>query len=83
VGYARAYLNSGGPRLRYATEVVYPFYIVHQTVMLAILFYIVLWNASLWLKLAIVAAGTFVVTAVIVEGIRRVRVLRPFFGLRV
>jgi fucose 4-O-acetylase-like acetyltransferase len=32
LGFGQAYLNRPGPALRYASEIVYPFYIWHQTV---------------------------------------------------
>ncbi|HBY60547.1 MAG TPA: acyltransferase, partial [Solibacterales bacterium] len=39
LGYARARLNRGSDTLRYATEAVYPFYIVHQTLTIAAGYY--------------------------------------------
>jgi peptidoglycan/LPS O-acetylase OafA/YrhL len=82
VGYARALLHRDSPRLRYATEAVYPFYIVHQTVTIAAAYYVVQWPLPVWPKLAIVAAATFIGSWAAVEAIRRVRPLRPLFGLK-
>lgn len=82
VGYARALVHQSSPALRYATEAVYPFYIVHQTVLIAIGYYVIGWSAPWLLKFFIVAAGTFTGSWLIYEVIRRVQILRPLFGLR-
>jgi hypothetical protein len=82
VGYARAKLHRDSVRLRYATENVYPFYIVHQTVTIAAAYYVVQWPANVGLKFLGVAAATFFGSWAIVETVRRVRPLRPLFGLK-
>jgi peptidoglycan/LPS O-acetylase OafA/YrhL len=82
VGYARAHVRRGSPALRYATEVVYPFYIVHQTVLIALAYVLVRSPLGLWAKLMALAAGTFLGSWAIVECVRRARPLRPLFGLK-
>jgi glucans biosynthesis protein C len=82
VGYARAKLHRDSPRLRYATEAVYPFYIVHQTVTIAAAYYIIQWSVGVWPKLIAVGAATFIGSWAIVELVRRVTPLRPLFGLK-
>ena len=81
-GYARAKVRTGGPALRYATEAVYPFYILHQTVTIALGYYVVQWAMPVALKFAIVAAGTFAGTWLLYEAARRVPPLRPLLGMR-
>jgi hypothetical protein len=41
VGLARHHIRSGGPNLRYATQTVYPFYIFHQTILIAAGYYVI------------------------------------------
>lgn len=82
VGYSRAWCTQGSATLRYATEAVYPFYIVHQTITVAMAYYLVEWNAGVPVKLAIAMAGTFSGSLAIFEIVRRVNWLRPFFGLK-
>jgi glucans biosynthesis protein C len=83
IGYAARYLRHGGPVLRYATEAVYPFYILHQTVTVALAYYITPWTLGVWPKYLLVAAGTFAITWVLYEfPIRRTGFLRPLFGLK-
>ena len=83
IGYARAKLHRDSPRLRYATEAVYPFHIVHQTFTVATAYYVVQWSAPVPLKLATVAAATVLGSWATVEVIRRFTPLRPLFGLKV
>jgi peptidoglycan/LPS O-acetylase OafA/YrhL len=82
VGYARAKIRAGGPWLRYATEAVYPFYIVHQTITIALGYYVVQWPVPLYPKMLVVAVGTFAGSWIAFEIIRRVRALRPLFGMK-
>lgn len=82
VGYARACVTGAGRWLRYATEAVYPFYIVHQTFTLAIVYALLPWRAGAWPKLAVVAAGTFFGSWLTFEIVRRIGPLRPLFGLK-
>jgi glucans biosynthesis protein C len=82
IGYARTYLRSGGPRLTYATEVVYPFYIFHQTITVAVVYYLIPAPLGVWTKLTLAAAATVLGSWILVEFVRRVAILRPLFGLK-
>jgi hypothetical protein len=82
VGYARVKITKGSPALRYANEAVYPFYIVHQTITVAIVFFVTAWPSDVWTKFAITAAGTFAGSWIVYEIVRRFTVLRPLFGLK-
>ncbi|MCU0352304.1 MAG: acyltransferase family protein [Cytophagales bacterium] len=83
LGFALRHLNFSNPFLTYATEAVYPFYILHQTVMLVIGYYIVQWNTGVVPKFFAVALGMFTVTAVLYEVVvRRFAVTRFLFGLK-
>jgi hypothetical protein len=82
IGYARTWIAAGSPALRYATEAVYPFYIIHQTITVALVYWLISWPAAVALKLAVVAAGTFAGSWLFFEIVRRVRPIRPLFGLR-
>lgn len=82
VGYARAMITGPGRWLTYATKAVYPFYIVHQTITVALVFYIVQWNWPIGPKLALTVAGTFIGSLCAVELIRRTPITRLLFGLK-
>ncbi|MGB3585636.1 MAG: acyltransferase family protein [Tunicatimonas sp.] len=82
-GYAAYYLNRPSKVLSYANQAVYPFYILHQTVMLIIAYFLIDWKAGLVPKFILLMVGTFGITWVLYEyGIRRWLLLRPLFGMK-
>ncbi|HYD42575.1 MAG TPA: acyltransferase family protein [Anaeromyxobacter sp.] len=82
VGHARVLFTRPAAWLRAANQAVYPFYILHQTVTVAAVYVLLPWAASAWVKLPVVTAATFLGSWAGYEVIRRVRWLRPLFGLR-
>jgi glucans biosynthesis protein C len=83
VGFARKYLNLNTPLLKYANEAVLPFYILHQTVLLVIGFFVVQWDLPTFVKWAMIAFTSFTAVMGIYEfAIRRVNVLRILFGMK-
>jgi glucans biosynthesis protein C len=81
-GLGKRYLDRTSRAQRYLGEASYPVYILHQTVIVAIAFYLVPWAAPrpvLWVALIVGAvAGTFA----LYEIVRRVGILRFLFGMR-
>ena len=83
LGFGRRYLNVNPPALRYCTNAVYSFYILHQTVIIMLLLPLVYVDLGLWTKYFLVLFGTAVVTWGLYAGvISRVNVLRVCFGLK-
>lgn len=81
-GYARRYLNSNSLALAYANKSVYPFFILHQTVLIFIGFFIVQFDWGISTKFFSIVVGTFLVTLLIYEFVlRRIRSLGIFFGI--
>jgi glucan biosynthesis protein C len=83
IGFGQHFLNKTHPALQYTNEGLYPFYILHQTVIITIGFYICkldwsiaakFWSISL-LTLVFCVAFFFLV-------IRPFNVMRLFFGLK-
>jgi peptidoglycan/LPS O-acetylase OafA/YrhL len=69
--------------LKYGQEMIMPFFLVHQPVILSIAFFVVQWELNLWLKLLVVVIGSFVISLAIYELIiKRIRVLRSLFGMK-
>jgi hypothetical protein len=68
---------------RYANEAVLPFYIIHQTVLIIIGFYVVKWEAGVTVKYLTICLATFVITLVLYDLIRRTNPTRVLFGMRV
>jgi len=83
IGYAATYLNKQSRKLSYANEAVYPFYILHQTVMIALCYYLKNVEMYLFVKFSIMVIGTFGISWLIYEfGIRRYAWIRPLFGMK-
>jgi len=82
-GFAAYHLNKPGKSLSYANEAVYPFYILHQTVIVILGYYFKDWNTGFFIKFPLMVTFTFAITWFIYEyGIRRYRIIRPLFGLK-
>lgn len=83
-GYASKYLNRQSKVLKYSNEAVYPFYILHQTIMLIIAYFVMDLDWSFWLKSSIMVLGTFIISCIIYEFIiRRWKWIRLLFGLKI
>ncbi|MDR0833181.1 MAG: acyltransferase family protein [Candidatus Symbiothrix sp.] len=83
IGYAARYLNHKSKTLQYANEAVYPFYILHQTIIVALGYYLKNADWGFLPKFSIMVIGTFGITWLIYEfGIRRYAFIRPLFGLK-
>jgi surface polysaccharide O-acyltransferase-like enzyme len=82
-GFAARHLRSSNRFLKYANEAVLPFYILHQTVILAIGFHVIRLDAPLWLEYAIIVLTSFIATMALYELlIKRINVLRFLFGMK-
>ncbi|QHT68599.1 acyltransferase family protein [Rhodocytophaga rosea] len=83
LGFAQKYLRFRNNFLNYTSEAVYPFYILHQTVMVFIAYFVVQWQMMPLLKYIVIMALTFMNTLLIYEFlIKRTAVTRLLFGLR-
>lgn len=83
LGYGRKYLNRTHRFYRYANEASYPFYILHQTVIMAIGLYVVTWPVNLWLKFLFISLASFGLTVLLYDlCVRRTNVTRFLFGMK-
>lgn len=82
-GYSRTIFNRTNKFIEYATEAVYPFYILHQTIMLIFGYYIIQWPIGIIPKFLIVAIVTFGGSFIVYEFlIKRFNVTRVLFGMK-
>jgi hypothetical protein len=82
-GFASRYLRFSNGFLKYANEGVLPFYILHQTVILTVGYYVLRLDTRLWIEYLIIATTSFVVIMALYELlIRRINLLRFLFGLK-
>ena len=83
MGFAMQYLTRTTSFLKYSNEAVLPFYILHQTVLLSIGYFVVQWAIPDLAKWAIILVSSFIAIMLIYEFIvRRWNVMRFLFGMR-
>jgi len=83
MGYAATYLNKPNRTFSYANEAVYPFYILHQTIVIYLGYYLKNAEMCLFANFSIMIIGTVGITWLIYEfGIRRFAWIRPLFGMK-
>lgn len=83
IGLGSRCLNFNNRFIGYANEAVLPFYILHQTVILIIGFFVVQWSVGIAFKYAVIASVSFVAIMAICELlIKRFNGLRFLFGMR-
>src|SRR5258708_30067620 len=63
IGYGKQYLNRSHRVLGYLNQAVYPFYILHQTVIVILVYYITQFhNDSILMKYVFTIGATFIIT---------------------
>ena len=83
LGFSMRYLAFDRPLLRAANEGVMPFYILHQTVLLCIGYFVMAWDIHDAAKWAIVLISSFItIIALYVFIIRKFEFLRFLFGMK-
>jgi glucan biosynthesis protein C len=83
IGYGRRYLSFQNPLLRWARDASYPVYILHQTVIVLIGYYVIQMDWTPWAKYWLVLGVTLVSCVVLYQFcIRRFAALRLMFGLK-
>jgi peptidoglycan/LPS O-acetylase OafA/YrhL len=82
LGYGRRYLSFENGLLRWARDASYPVYILHQTVIISIAYFVIREPWKPWTKYWVVLVATLLACLVTYEGIRRVAPLRVLFGLK-
>jgi hypothetical protein len=83
VGFANRYLTQRPAFLAEATEAVYPFYMLHQTVTVIAVYWLLSFDVPPVLGFVIAATATFAITWAIYAGlVRPFAAVRPLFGLK-
>lgn len=83
MGFGMAHLNVNTPFLKYATEAALPFYILHQTVVVTLGYFVVQWAIPDLLKYMIILTVSFFVIMGLYEfGVRRFNLMRFLFGMK-
>jgi hypothetical protein len=83
LGFGSRYLGFTNRTLRYSNEAVLPFYIMHQTVIVAIGFLIADLSLGVMTKYLMLSVSSFVVIVSVYHlAIKRISALRVLFGMR-
>ena len=81
LGLARRFANRPSRTLTYLTAGVFPYYILHQTIIVVVAYWFTMHAAPLAIEATTIIGATVLGCALGYEVIRRVTVLRPLFGL--
>jgi glucans biosynthesis protein C len=82
-GFAIRYLDFGSKFLSYANRVVYPFYILHQTIIIALAYYLIPVDASIFTKFCIILTGTVLsIVAAYELVLKRFTITKLMFGIK-
>lgn len=83
-GYASAICSSTPKWLRTTNELIYPFYILHQTIIVVFAFYIVQWDAGIAIKsISVLLLSLITCSTICYFLIRPFNITRYMFGLKV
>lgn len=82
LGLAQSRLHRDGPVRRYLTEAIFPYYIVHQSIIVAAGFWLTQSGAGNALSFVLILLTTVLGCGITYEVVRRIRWLRPLFGLK-
>ena len=69
--------------IRYANQAVLPVYVLHQTVIVVVGFYVVQWEVPTLVKYVVISCTALAITLVLYDvGVRRTTVTRVLFGMK-
>ena len=83
IGYAKQYLNKNSKIRKLANEAIYPFYLLHQPIIVVVAYFMVHWEIAIIWKVLFITSASFTLTVVIYWFlIRPFNVLRFIFGMK-
>lgn len=82
IGYGRKYLYRGGKVLNYLNEACFPIYILHQTVIIIVAYYLLNYTLPMYLSISIIIGSSILITFGIYEIFRRIKVIKFLIGVK-
>jgi glucan biosynthesis protein C len=83
VGYGQKYLNKNSRVLKYSNEGIYPFYILHQTIIIIIAYPMINWSEGIIMKFLLLTILSFITTVgTYLIFIRPFNITRFLFGMK-
>lgn len=80
--FGAKFLNRPSKLLSYCNTAVYPFYIFHQTVTVVLAYFLYQSELGVTVKFLLLLIGTFSITAVLYEIVKRIKFIKPLVGLK-
>ena len=82
-GFSAIFLNRESNLIKYRNQAVYPFYILHQTIIIFIGYWLMNNSMHYMWKFIIMVIGTFGFSWLLYEFIiRRFQIIQPLFGIK-
>lgn len=82
LAFARIFLNRGGRILEYLSQAAFPVYVLHQSVLMVVAYFVVQWDMAAGAKFALILFGALVASFALYEIFRRVPPLRVVLGVK-
>jgi hypothetical protein len=83
LGFAKVHLNFTNNFLKMANKAVYPFYILHQTLIVAFGFYVTQWNLPIFVKMILLILITFLSLVLLYRYlIKPFKLFRVLYGMK-
>ena len=83
VGFAKHYLNFDSGFRKLANEAIFPFYLLHQPVIVVVGYFMIRWDIAVLLKVLLITLTSFgIIAGLYWLVIRRVNFLRVIFGMK-
>jgi hypothetical protein len=82
LGFGSKYLSFNHKYLNVANELVLPFYVLHQSVIVAVAYYAVALNLPVIAKYALIVLAAFPIIVALLYPVSKVNLLRFLFGMR-
>ncbi len=76
----KEYLNRETAFTKYFRKASFPVYVIHQSVLVALGYYVLNGMENLFLQVAVIILGSLFITVLCYEGVRRIPVLRRLLG---
>jgi hypothetical protein len=83
LGFGSKYLSFSNRILQYSSEAALPYYVLHQTAIVVIGYYVIRWDMSVMGKFSIICILTMALIAVTYEAfVKRTNLTRSLFGMK-
>jgi len=82
LGYGRKHFSYNNKFLQISNELVLPFYILHQAIIVAVSFYVVQLPLIVFEKYLVIVITAFPIIAALLYPVRKINLLRFLFGMR-